>query len=105
MGRIVIEAFCRARPVIGSRAGGIPDLISDGANGFLVDSSDTRALADALVAVLDDAALARTLGAAAHASAGPWLQTPEEFAIRTRALVEAPTRVGTEGAIVGHQVP
>jgi glycosyltransferase involved in cell wall biosynthesis len=88
MGRVVIEAFCRGRGVIGSRVGGIVDLVEDGVNGLLVEPGDTGALADALVRVLGDRALAERLGAAAHASADLWTITPEEFARRLRALVE-----------------
>ena len=36
MGRVIVEALCRARPVLGSRVGGIPDLVRDGENGVLV---------------------------------------------------------------------
>jgi len=88
MGRVVIEAFCRARPVVGSRVGGIPDLVQDGTNGLLVEPGDLDALGDALVNVLTDRGLAERLGAGAHASAGLWTISPEEFASRLRALVE-----------------
>jgi glycosyltransferase involved in cell wall biosynthesis len=88
MGRVVIEAFCRGRAVIGSRVGGIPDLVEDGGNGLLVDPGDTNGLAEALVRLLSDRALAERLGAAAHGGAALWTITPEEFARRLRALVE-----------------
>ena len=54
MGRVLIEAFCRARPVVASRVGGIPDLVEDGVNGLLVEPGNVTALADALVSVLAD---------------------------------------------------
>ena len=88
MGRVVVEAFCRGRPVIGSRVGGIPDLVEDGANGLLVEPGDTEALAGALRRVLTDRDLAERLGRAADASAGLWTMAPEEFARRIRSLVE-----------------
>jgi len=88
MGRVVIEAFCRARPVIGSRVGGIPDLVQDGVNGLLVEPGDPDVLADALVTVLTDRDLAERLGAGAEASAGLWTISAEEFASRLRNLVE-----------------
>jgi glycosyltransferase involved in cell wall biosynthesis len=88
MGRVLVEAFCRGRAVVGTRAGSIPDLVEDGSNGLLVDADDADALAGALSRVLGDRALAERLGAAAHASAERWLQTPEEYAARVRALVE-----------------
>ena len=41
--RIVLEAFCRGRAVVGGRVGGIPDLVEDGVNGLLVDPDDVEA--------------------------------------------------------------
>ena len=89
MGRVVIEAACRARAVVGSRVGGIPDVVADGETGVLVPPGDARALADALVRVLSDRALAEELGATAHERVGPWLVTPEDYARRLRALVDS----------------
>ena len=91
MGRVVVEAFCRGRGVIGSRVGGIPELVEDGVNGLLVAPGDTDALAEALVRVLTDRPLAERLGRAAHASADLWTISPQEFARRLRALVDRVT--------------
>ena len=88
MGRVVIEAFCRARPVVGTRVGGIADLVEDGVNGVLVEPGSNEVLAEALERLLGDRRLARELGIRAHAGVQPWLQTPAEFASRTRALVD-----------------
>jgi glycosyltransferase involved in cell wall biosynthesis len=88
MGRVIVEAFCRGRPLVASRVGGIPDLVEDGVNGLLVEPGDTEALAAALVRLLTDRTLAERLGAGAQASAGEWTISPEEFASRLRALVE-----------------
>jgi glycosyltransferase involved in cell wall biosynthesis len=88
LGRVVIEAFCRARGIVGSRVGGIPDLVEDGATGVLVPPEDAGDLADALVRVLTDAGLAARIGTAGHAAVQPWLATPEEYARRIRDLVD-----------------
>jgi glycosyltransferase involved in cell wall biosynthesis len=88
MGRVVIEAFARARPVVGTRVGGIADLVEDGVNGVLVPPADAAALTAALAALLCDRDRAAELGRRAREGVEPWLQTPEEFAARTRALVE-----------------
>jgi len=96
MGRVIIEAFCRVRPVVASKVGGIPDLVQDGVNGLLVEPGDAAALADALVRVLTDRELAERLGAAAQASSGLWTISPEEFASRLRALVERITGLGAD---------
>ena len=91
LGRVIVEAFCRGRGVVASRVGGIPDIVEDGVNGLLIPPEDPAALADALVRVLEDRALAERLGAAAHDAVQPWLATPEEYARRIRELVDAVT--------------
>jgi rhamnosyl/mannosyltransferase len=96
MGRVVVEAFCRGRGVVGSRVGGIPDLVEDGRNGILVEPGDPDALAEALARVLTDHELAERLGAGAAASAGRWTVSPEEFASRLRVLVERVTGLGAD---------
>ncbi len=88
LGRVVVEAFCRGRAVVGSRVGGIPDLVVDGETGVLVAPGDSAALADALVAVLRDAAFAAQLGTAARTAIQSWIATPEDYARRIRTLVE-----------------
>ena len=88
LGRVVVEAFCRGRAVVGSRVGGIPDLVADGETGLLVPPEDAHALADVLVRALSDRPLAERLGAAARLAIEPWLATPEEYARDVRDLVE-----------------
>jgi glycosyltransferase involved in cell wall biosynthesis len=86
--RVAVEALCRGRGVVGTRAGGIPDLVVEGENGLLVPAEDAAALADALVRVLSDRGLAERLGAGARRSAEPWVASPEAYARRVRELVE-----------------
>ena len=88
LGRVVVEAFCRGRAVVGSRVGGIPDLVADGETGLLVQPEDVEALADALVRILSARELAERLGGAARVAVEPWLATPEEYARQLRDLVE-----------------
>jgi glycosyltransferase involved in cell wall biosynthesis len=87
--RVAMEAFARGRPVVGARAGGIPDIVEDGVNGLLVAPRDPRSIAEATLRVLDDRTLRERLAAGAASSAPRWLQTPEEFARRMRELVDA----------------
>jgi glycosyltransferase involved in cell wall biosynthesis len=95
LGRVVVEAFCRGRGVVGSRVGGIPDIVEDGANGVLVPPGDATALADALVRVLSDRQLAERVGAEGRRSVDGWIATPEEYARRIRELVDAVVTPGT----------
>ncbi len=64
---VIMEAMALRRPVISTFVAGIPELVRDGANGWLVPAGDVEALADAMAACLDAPpdALAR-MGAAAH---------------------------------------
>jgi glycosyltransferase involved in cell wall biosynthesis len=87
MGRVLVEAFCRGRPAVASRVGGIVDLVRDGENGLLVPPEDPRALADALVRLLADPELASRLSAGARAGVEPWLAGPDDYAARLESLV------------------
>ena len=89
MGRVLVEALCRGRPVIASRVGGIRDVITDEVNGLLVEPRSPQALADAFVRVLGDSLEAARLAASARPSVEPWLATPEQYAERLLALVTA----------------
>jgi len=86
--RIAVEALCRGRGVVGSRTGGIPDLVVEDGNGLLVDPGDVAGLAHALVRVLSERTLAERLGTQGRTSVEPWLATPEEYARQVRELVE-----------------
>jgi len=60
------EASACAKPVIGTRHGGIPEIIDDGVTGYLVAERDAEALGERLRAILQNPALGRRLGAAAR---------------------------------------
>jgi glycosyltransferase involved in cell wall biosynthesis len=69
LGLSLIEAMLVGTPVIGNRVGGIPDVISDGETGLLVEPGDAKALAAALERLLDDPALRESLATAARRDA------------------------------------
>jgi len=62
----LLEAMAGGVPVVASRVGGIPDVITDKVSGLLVDPGEPRALAQAIVAILSDDALRQRLREAAH---------------------------------------
>lgn len=68
MGRALIEAMAAGLPVIASRVGGIPAVISHEHTGLLVPPGDAGALAGALRRFLDRPEWAKQLGAAASRS-------------------------------------
>jgi glycosyltransferase involved in cell wall biosynthesis len=52
------------KPVVGTLVGGIPDLIEDGANGYLVSPGNERELASAVLKILNDKGIAVKMGKA-----------------------------------------
>lgn len=68
MGRALIEAMAAGLPVIASRVGGIPAVISHERTGLLVPPGDADALAEALRRLLDRPEWATQLGLAASCS-------------------------------------
>ena len=62
----LIEYMRAGRPIICTNAGGNPELIQDGLNGFLVPVGDVDALARRLLTLLSDSGLAKKLGVAAR---------------------------------------
>ena len=63
----VLESYAAGLPVISTKAGGIPHIIRHGQMGLLVDVNDDRAMAEAALRLIEDAALARTLTSNARA--------------------------------------
>jgi glycosyltransferase involved in cell wall biosynthesis len=64
LGLSVLEAMSAGVPVIGSRVGGIPEIIVDRQTGLLVPPRDAAALADAISWMVADEARARAFGSA-----------------------------------------
>ncbi|WP_299970557.1 glycosyltransferase [uncultured Roseobacter sp.] len=54
------EALATGLPVIGTRHGGIPELVEDGTNGFLVPERDPQALAQAMAKIAGTSAARRS---------------------------------------------
>jgi glycosyltransferase involved in cell wall biosynthesis len=53
-GQVFIEAMSCALPVIGTKVGGIPEIISDSYNGYLIPVNDSSILAQKIERLLTD---------------------------------------------------
>ena len=84
----VVEALAVGTPVIATRVGGVPEVVTDGENGLLVAPGDATALAEAMHRYFGDAALRARLRSAAAPSVEAY--RPERlFGELERMLVEA----------------
>jgi glycosyltransferase involved in cell wall biosynthesis len=61
-GRAALEAMALGKPVVGTRAGGLPELVEDGETGLLVGVHRPEELAQAIERLLLDPARAREMG-------------------------------------------
>jgi glycosyltransferase involved in cell wall biosynthesis len=66
-GVALIEAMATGLPVVATPVGGVPDIVEDGQQGFLIEPDDGAALAERMERLLSDAALRRRMGASGRA--------------------------------------
>ena len=65
----IMEAFASGKPVVASEAGGIPEMVEDGVNGFLFPVGNVDALAECLRRMLADRAAREEMGRRGRAKA------------------------------------
>ncbi len=58
----VLEAMAHGLPIVSTRVGGIPEAVSEGVEGFLIDAGDVAALANSLKTLLEQPALMEQMG-------------------------------------------
>jgi glycosyltransferase involved in cell wall biosynthesis len=54
MGRVLVEAMALGKPIVASRVGGVPSVVSDGRSGALVPPDDPAELARTVIELLQD---------------------------------------------------
>jgi len=88
LGTSILDAMAAGKPVVGTRTGGIPEVIDDGITGLLVSPADARGLAAAVVQLLQDPAMRERMGQAG------WARVRERFTVER--MVESTRRVYRE---------
>jgi glycosyltransferase involved in cell wall biosynthesis len=58
----IIESMARGKPVIATNSGGTAEAVVDGFTGILVEPGNSKALAQAMIKLLDDTSLMERLG-------------------------------------------
>lgn len=71
LGRVLLEAMATGTAVIATQVGGIPDIVQEGVNGFLVPPGDEQALAEKMIDLLQHPDLAKAMGQRGRA----WVET------------------------------
>ena len=88
LGVSLLQASSAGVPIVGTRVGGIPEIVHDGINGYLIPPSDARSITDSVVKILGDRGLAMQMG-----------QKGREIALRDfsiRSMVEGNLKVYRE---------
>ncbi|HSQ38897.1 MAG TPA: glycosyltransferase family 4 protein [Anaerolineales bacterium] len=63
---VIVEAMAYGCPIISTNVGGIPELITDGVNGFLCPPEIPQCLAEKIRLLVDDPSMREHLGRAAR---------------------------------------
>jgi glycosyltransferase involved in cell wall biosynthesis len=65
-GLVILEAAYYQKGIVCTRVGGVPEIVTDGVNGVLVESDDVQGMAEAIVALIRDPTRRDQLGAQAY---------------------------------------
>jgi glycosyltransferase involved in cell wall biosynthesis len=68
-GWVIAEAMAYGKPIVGTRVGGIPELVKDQESGFVVDRGDSAAMADRILRLVQHPGLRERMGQIGAAAA------------------------------------
>jgi glycosyltransferase involved in cell wall biosynthesis len=83
LGLVLLEAMAAGCPVVAARAGGIPDIVTDGVNGCLFDPADPDGLTRATRRLFDSASYRERLHRNARLEAEQWSWAAATDALRS----------------------
>src|SRR5690606_4234213 len=87
LGSVLLDALAFGRPVVATRAGGIPDAVFDGETGFLVEAGDAPEFGAAIVRLLQDDDLWQRMSGASRERAREFGM--DAIAVRTMDVYES----------------
>jgi glycosyltransferase involved in cell wall biosynthesis len=93
----ILEAGASGLPVVSTRHAGIPDVVLEGTTGFLVAEGDVAAMADRMLRLAQDPALAAAFGRAARERIESEFSMPKRIGCLREIIVSCllPRRTGT----------
>jgi glycosyltransferase involved in cell wall biosynthesis len=84
-GWMIAEAMAHRKPVVATRVGGIPELITDGESGYLVDRGETKSMSGRVMELLDSSELRARMGRAAREK----VETKFDLKTKVSQLIDA----------------
>jgi colanic acid/amylovoran biosynthesis glycosyltransferase len=97
LGVAIMEALSCGAPVVATNLGGVPELIDDGIDGYLVPPKDPKVLAEAIRYVASDPALARAFSNAGRTKIEKSFRS-DVSAVELKRLIENCVRAPTKPA-------
>jgi glycosyltransferase involved in cell wall biosynthesis len=102
-GWMIAEAMAHGKPVVATRAGGIPELIADEVSGYLVPRSDTKTMSERILRLLDDPELRTSMGDAGRETVAAKFDLRKNVAqlIAAYGITEPYQKPDCQGGLVG----
>jgi glycosyltransferase involved in cell wall biosynthesis len=89
-----VEALMHRLPIVATRVGAVPDMVTEGVNGYLVPSGDVAGLVKGLSRLLDDPVLCRSMGERSYLQGRDrydWKRVGERMRARVMPFISEPT--------------
>ena len=101
-GWMIAEAMAHGKPVVATRVGGIPELITDGVTGHLVDRGDAKTMSERILALLHDPELRARMGQAGRETVSAKFDLRKNVAqlIKSYGITESCQKPDRQGGLV-----
>jgi len=90
-GIVLLDGWISGKPVIGCNAGGMPDIISHGEDGFLINFGDRKGLSSSIHSLIENEELTRKMGENGRKKTlekYTWLKVTDRFYSRVQEMQE-----------------